>query len=724
MRNLKIVLIFTLVIIQPNKIFGQSRCANLRSQILALESKQTNSQLNACKDAQETNCCRESELGTCNTLGQMESEYNSLLSKIVMLDSLMSLGSIIEKDHNIIQNIPLKDINAASKSVDDLFYNLNKSKIISMSLEAKNKDFFWKGFDKNSFTMSEWIKLKCENSNYKNFCLELKSSVNSIQSEEYIDDLSETLLGLANSTQYALDNNLEKDLKNYQSYLELSVNGEKVSYSELENSEHLNKLKSIKKLISAYKTNKDPQTAKQIIKISSELEDLKVNYSKDMEKNLEQRLTSFNKENISEPISKIKYALDGYIGLNSIKDSLSKNNKIIKSESKRLSKSLDLRAKSFFKDSKKACPSQDYSACLLEYKNVDDIERVTIQKLISDFSTLENLDKISISNSNTISCLKDPKKDKSDCYDDLKTKVNYLLGDDTLDSLKKKLSNQEKLIEYAKKGEPIINNNFTLAYSLNLYKKTCSDSSFEKVEKFISLCDNKTIDNINYQAMQLGKGTDLILLNLTRNNYIKDGKMLDNAQVDLLTAQFKAQCKEKKDDALCIADRELDNKARKYREGTKRLSQNSYNLLNTVIKSDPESERIYEEEQSYKKAAIGQATARGAMNVLGGLFQFNQMHQTHQRRMQSYNSNLDQMRYWNNYRQNNPLYQYTNVPGYPHTYTSDYTPYQPRPATFQGKNSNMIYYNSYDFSKIDFANPVIYNPVSDNSLDYTQGIGL
>lgn len=519
--------------VQSNKAFAQT-CEELKDSLFEIEYKLKTSQLIECSDEIKEKCRKPNDPDSQKTLFQAELDYNKALANVNMIESLIALSQAVEENHNALRQITYKELEQADSMIDSFMANFNKADLLSRSLNFVDKEKvgvnIWEGYEGSDIgELSGFLEDKCnQNKDYESFCTKFKSM---IASEDYkSEDLLETLNNFAiTDRKINYDKNERKtNYDHYKDYLKINIpgNASPVDLSQIETTDTVKKVLELQNKIKEYQASNNPETGKEILKLSKKLEKVDMNFTTGIDVS-----TSFAK-NIEKSFKKDLSNASTVSGVFLNKDLVDKN---LKSTADSMEMDIDNK-KSILNKTLKDSPDlsnkctdiKDINDCVLKLCNVQSYSQTCegtqedlslgLSALYANAKDIKSAEILRDANKEMSLCMKkEDTQTRIQCLKETREKINNFVTSD-LSTAKKELKKASKTLNSLQNGEPILR--FRLQKLLNistLEKNDCiKDKERNSTAKANSFCDTPDLDGHINSSLTLADDINKVLVTYDR----------------------------------------------------------------------------------------------------------------------------------------------------------------------------------------------------------------
>jgi len=710
-----VMLILTLL----SNTYAQQMCNDLRDKMIVLENQIQKSTLPQCSETITDFCCRPDEPDSCLSFRNVETKYNDAMAKLVIYEGILALGQSIENNHKVIQHMDLERVDLAQKSIDEFFDSYNKARLISNSLELNGENGIWTEYNGvNAAELESHLNSICAGDKYDDFCKSYDQIL--AKSPEKKTEYLNSLHGFATADKNILSNYRSQNYDTYKDYLSITIDGENIPYDKLEEHPQVLKLNQLKSKIAELTLSQGDDVAKEILKLSKELNDLKVKYNTGI--NVKSRFKEFISEDVEKGIAGLNQTTQLLLGSKDFKDNLDKMVGSFETQQASNKSTLNKQIREFIQNSPdKSCNSGESEiACITRLcapnENMLDSCSNNDQSLLKVYKEVLAVNKLDQTQKDLVSasvCMsKESLDEQEQCILAMKEDL-FDIASDEVEKLRRELAYVEKIRMTMNQGNPfkdLQQEKFMATYAFK--KSGCiNDDDLEIVTDLHSSCGVSEIDSFNNNVLKLKSDVDNIVINLSRDpNLNKDLKFDDNL-MSAYAEDFLNDCKNDSTNVLC---KFYKSQKEKESEKKKRVSRGYYSteelyaMRNNVPGMAPVRSDDYKnpDDPTWEDGAVA-VVATGA-NLLPGFIQLGYMKQSSNYQMQSGAYALSNMYRRRDY-MNSVYEQQQNVQF--QNYGWNY--YNPYDATgFSGNNTSGLYYSPYDYSQLSFASPTMVSPTS------------
>lgn len=686
---------------------------------MGIEYKLKTTQLTKCSVDNSTNCCKADDPDSCKNLYQAELDYNKALANVNMIESLIAISHAIDTNHNALRELEQEDLQNAELLVDKFMNNFERANLLNKSLEFIDKEKvgknIWTNYNgDNIHDLNDYLTDKCNDKDFENFCNEY----NRVLDQGQLSDV-EVLKTLQNFSK--ADKTINYDLgdrknnyENYQEYLKVNVNGKFVDLDQLESTGEIKKIQRLKQQINEYKKSKSKESAKEILKLSQQLQKIKMNFNNQV--TLRTSIAESTRNDFERDITNVSTVAGAMLNRNLVKKNLRGTKKSLDIE---ITNKEGLFLKSFNDNKTIAdlCPSattseiaikcvkelcsQQNGTCIQDESNKK-LFSIGLQAIYDDAKNLDEAKTILKANEAMQSCMNlEIPTEQHKCLQDNKTKLGAIVKDGLQDA-KNDLAKALKTLNYLKVGEPIKQLRLEKYMGLTaLEKEKCVDDSDKSTSTELkSYCETPAIDTHLTSAVNLSSDVDSIMVtyNDTRLANLKDTIYKnDNENFNHYYVQLMDDCESGKSiKYLCEYYEGKSNEIKEKKTQAALKAKKEKEKRENAVKTAWESLEYTPKKSSATMSGAGYATAglvQGVTSNISGLMGYFFQKKQHDRQMEYYQ---DMYSYQSLMYSENTVHQ-TNWINW------NYDPIDP--TSFNSTPVNYLDTSSlsYDFSPIPFS---------------------
>tara|TARA_B100001971_G_scaffold215190_1_gene259602 strand:+ start:26251 stop:28455 length:2205 start_codon:yes stop_codon:yes gene_type:complete len=695
-------------------------CSQLEQEMIVMENTIQKSSLPQCSASNNQNCCRADEPDSCLKHNEVEARYNDAMAKLVIYEGLLALGEQIEDNHKIIKNIDQSKLDTAKTTIDDFFQSVNKAELINNSLELNGEDGLWTNYQGNqALEMENYINIVCAGEQYQSFCSSYQRILQEDPASKY--DYLESIHGFAVADRHVLDNNKRRDYAQYQDYLTISINGEDISYDQINAHPEFNKLKNLKEKITSFGNNRSDSNAREILALTKELNDVDVNFNEGID--VKSRFKDFISDDVAEGIASLNQSTQLMLGSTDFRNNLEK---MITSFGKQQNSHRNVLKREIREliaaDPALSCQSgEDETRCLVRICEPMALEEacnnrsnVGITELYKSKKRIDNLDETQDMLESTKVCLENQSLDEQEaCVLSMKADL-FDIAHDKVEELRRELAHVENIRSTMNHGEPFKDLKKEKALVLMAFKNLgCLNAkNIVKVDELQSSCQISEITDFSQTSLELKSDVDEIMINLAMQPHLDNNLSMENSKYIELRNDYLTKCNdEDRSGFLCDyfqAAVDRVNREQELINSGAYSFDNLHSLAYNQAGVGEVGEDTYENPEEYGLGEAAVLTAYTGAQLIPGFIQLGYMKQNHEYQMNSqvnYLNNLYRQRDYYNWYQNN--YQNITLQNYGWNYYDTYNA-----STFNGGNTAGLYYSPTDYSQLNFASPMLMSPTT------------
>lgn len=563
-------------------------CKQIEQDLLSLNYLQQKSTLPSCKDTLSPLCCDASvDPNSCKSLGELQEEYNTAMSKLVLGQGMASLGMAIEGHHNSLKFISPKKLVKAKNHINKFKSALKRANLLVQSLKFNGDDNFWNDYldqgISNPLELANYMRQSCVKTSskaesYKSFCSQINDISVKKDLSEY-EQLAQTMHGFLTADSKGhisptLDraNRRKRFQQEYPKYFNITVKGsddKSVVYPITEynkSNPHYQKIDEIEGLIKEIEftrsgVKRDQKSKIALEKLSKKLKNLReIEVSFDHSATNNPGIESEFTKSFSKPVTELH--LSNIMVAEGISDNFVAQNKELKNDIAPKKLSMFNEMKKYLEvDAQVECSDlnsfKKAYQCMRDYckpnsaNGCDDAtyDRIGMGEKFAQMDQLNRYEEVQQTfQSITDDCIENEKLDlteKQSCIEDKKNNIEHLdlANISNLDKLEKDVKEKEELlkrIQEARKFKEMQTQKNIAIYALD--QTNClSTDNVERVQASQVSCNTQLNHQTNSEYLKLETLGSQIKIKVEKD-LIKDFLQYDDTYLEKGYAQVQNDC--------------------------------------------------------------------------------------------------------------------------------------------------------------------------------------